>query len=147
MGERLLDELALRALIERYFHALDRRDMDTIGECFATDAHASFNAGDVTLEGREAIVRDFQAINAFPTSIHALASASVDPTRREGVVYAVAYLTTAVDGGESRVMVRGIRYEDRYVQEDGQWRFESRDHYALWQYEAECVPPWTRSSA
>jgi ketosteroid isomerase-like protein len=147
MGEMTSDELALRALVERYFNALDRRDLKTIGECFASDAHASFNAGNVILEGREAIVRDFEFINTFLSSVHALASASVDTARQEGIVFAVAYMQTVQGDGEPRLLVRGIRYDDRYIQEDGQWRFQSREHRALWQYDAECVSPWTRGGA
>ena len=147
MPDLLSDNLALRALVERYFNALDRRDLKTIGECFARDAHASFNAGEVILDGREAIVRDFEFINTFPSSIHALASASVDSVEREGVVYAVAYMQTVDDDGAAQMNVRGIRYDDRYTEEDGRWRFQSRAQRALWQYDAKCVRPWTRGDA
>lgn len=142
MAERLSDEHELRKLVERYFHALDQRDMESIGECFAINALASYNGGDVTYEGRETIVREFAFINSFPTSIHVLANASIDPESREGVVYAVAYLKTVQEDGPARMLVRGLRYEDRYVQEDEQWRFQSRDHFPLWQYDADFVAPW-----
>ena len=68
---------------------MDREDTS------ATNASASFNAGDTVVEGRDAIVRDFGFINTFPLSIHVLANASIDSERRQGVVYAVAYLKTA----------------------------------------------------
>jgi hypothetical protein len=132
------DEQELRGLVERYFHSLDHRDMSALGECFATDAHASYNDGATTVDGRDEIVREFAAIARFPSSIHVLANASVDVERREGVVYAVAYLTSP---DEERILVRGLRYDDRYAHEDGQWRFQSREHHPLWQFEADAVPP------
>ncbi len=146
MGESTSDEFALRALVERYFNALDQRDMEAIRTCFATDAYASFNGGEITLEGRDAIVGDMEFIKTWPSTIHALASASVDEERGTGVVFAVAFVQTTGDDGEQHMLVRGIRYDDRYVQQDGAWRIQRREHRALWQYDAAIQTPWTRSA-
>jgi hypothetical protein len=39
------------------------------------------------------------------------------------------------------VLVRGLRYDDRLLRENGEWRIEARRHNPLWQYETRCVPP------
>jgi hypothetical protein len=44
-----------------------------------------------------------------------------------------------IDGGQ--VLVRGLRYDDRLVREDGAWRIASRRHNPLWQYETVSVLP------
>ncbi len=81
-------------------------------------------------------------VNTLPPSIHDLANASLDLPGTRGVVCAIAYLKSIQPDGEARMLVRGLRYDDEYVQERGQWRFQSRAHHVLWQYEAECLSLW-----
>jgi ketosteroid isomerase-like protein len=143
MTDTLRDEQALRALVERYFSSVDRRDVPTLVQCFASDAEFSLYDRQVVANGREAIEREFEHVHDLPLSIHSLANAWIDVQGRKGVVHATAYLKQIDQDGATRILVRGLRYDDEYVQEDGQWRFQSRAHHPLWQYEAESVDPWT----
>lgn len=142
MSDSRHDEEALRKLVERYFHALDERDMDAIGECFTSDAQASFNGSGAVLEGRDTILRAFTYISTFPLSTHVLGNTWIDLEKSTGVVHAVAYLKASDGGGGGRMLVRGLRYDDQYCKEGGQWRFRHRSHRALWQYAADFVDPW-----
>jgi hypothetical protein len=121
---------------------MDQRDVHAMVELLASDAHVSFNDGQVIVEGRGALERELERVNSLPLSIHDLANASLDLQGRKGVVYAIAYLKLIQPGGEARMLVRALRYDDAYVHERGQWRFQSRAHHPLWQYEADCVGLW-----
>ena len=140
----MAEDSALRALNERYFNALDQLDFEAIGDCFTTDAVASYLGGDWELEGRQAIVERLGALRSFDCSIHvpATMALSLDAGGEtgNGVVFAVATLALTQEGSQ-RVVVRGLRYTDRYVLDRGTWRIAHRTQDPLWQYEVPAVAP------
>jgi uncharacterized protein (TIGR02246 family) len=136
------DEREIRALNERYFNALDRLDFTAVGECFTTDAVAVYLSGEWEMQGREAILDRLQALRGFECSIHTPGTMSVtlDGAVAAGEVFATATLLLLEDAAQ-RVMVRGLRYTDRYLQQDGAWRIAHRRQDPLFQFEAPAVPP------
>jgi ketosteroid isomerase-like protein len=135
-------EPQLRALEERYFNALDRRDFEAIGDCFASAATSVYLGGDWQMEGRAEIVERLEKILEFESTIHAPATMSFAEEGGEvkGEVFATATIAYRTDG-ESRVMVRGLRYRDRLVEEADGWRIAHREQDPLWQYEIDPVVP------
>jgi hypothetical protein len=135
-------EPELRALNERYFHALDQRDLDAVGECFAEDAVSVYLGGDWEFTGRDALVEGLAVIKSFASTIHVPTTMSfaADGEGATGTVFAIAYIAMGV-GEAAKVVVRGLRYSDRYACEDAVWRISWRRQDPLWQYEVPTVRP------
>lgn len=130
-------------LHHRYFHSLDSRDRSALTSCFAPDAAATYLGGTWVLDGREAIVQQLMVVARFDATIHVPSTWSVDRDNNNitGVVYAVAYIRTAVNVPEPRMLVRGLRYRDSFRRIDGTLVIASRAQDELWQFEAAQVPP------
>jgi len=139
---RTSDEQAIRALSERYFNALDRRDFDALRDCFTAETTAVYLGGEWRMQGRDAVLEKLEAILSFESTIHAPTTMSVwfDGDRVTGEVFAIAYIAFKGDG-VPRMMIRGLRYRDRYVQAEDGWRIAHREQDPLWQYEVAAVAP------
>jgi hypothetical protein len=123
--------------ISRYLYALDAPDMDALATCFTADVEVVYHAGaaqERSQKGREPLVARFDAnTKNYSTRTHALANFHV--TIANGVATSVSHVVATVVRNH-RVMVRGIRYSDELVEDDGDWRIRRREHRPLWQYEA-----------
>jgi ketosteroid isomerase-like protein len=133
---------ALRGLNERYFHAVDERDLDAVGACFALDATCVYLGGAWRLSGRRAIMERLSVINTWLSTVHSPATMSFTARQNgaAGVIYAVAHLMTAGDGESRRITVRGLKYSDHYARVSGEWLIAERRQEALWQYEVPAIP-------
>jgi ketosteroid isomerase-like protein len=135
-------QLVIRTVIERYFNAIDRRDYDLLATCFTPDVAFELNlATKIDLHGRDAVVAWMKGTPKPFASSHALSNTSilVDGEEAHSTTFAVVHVVMEVDGG--RVMVRGIRYDDRLVREGEVWRIAQRRHDPLWQYETIAMQP------
>jgi len=132
---------ALRDLNERYFQAVDERDLDAVGACFALDATCVYLGGAWRLSGRRAIVERLSIINTWLSTVHSPATMSFTVGRQsaDGVIYAVAHLMTAGEDGSRRITVRGLKYGDHYTRASGEWLIAERRQEPLWQYEVPAV--------
>ena len=139
-------QLRIRGVLERYFNAIDRRDWDLLGACFTEDVAFELNLETVIrLRGRQALIDRMSSMPKPFASIHTLASTSilVEGDEATAVTFGTAQaVLDRVDGG--KVLVRGLRYDDRLRRVDGAWRIAERRHLPLWQYEAVSVPPGVR---
>ena len=136
-------QLRIRSVIERYFNAVDRRDWELLAACFTEDVAFEFNLDTVIqVHGREALIERMRAMPKSAASIHSLASTSilVDGDTASAVTFGTAQVVLdRIDGG--RVLVRGLRYDDKLKRVDGAWRIAKRRHLPIWQYETVSVPP------
>jgi hypothetical protein len=138
------DETAIRALINRYFFGLDRRDPVALASIYTPDG---VERGDGTRVEIDAHVAGLLRVGRFSYSHHFIGSLSIDISgdAATGDTYAVAFL--AVDAandevGDGRMVVRGLQYLDNYVRLPDGWRIARRDGpIPLWQYEIASVPP------
>ena len=142
MSALAVDEPALRALNERYFNALDRRDFAALGDCFTLDATSVYLGGEWRMQGREEIVSRLDRILDFDSTIHAPTTMSfhADGDAVYGEVFAIATIAYQGEGG-THIMVRGLRYRDRYGEKPDGWRIAHREQDPLWQYEVQGVTP------
>jgi uncharacterized protein (TIGR02246 family) len=127
-------EREIRALVARYFAALDTRDFDLLRTCFTEDADAEYQDGAWSLRGRDEIVAKLEIVKQMRSSIHLTGAVAceVDGFGAKGTVFAVAWLDREQPKG---VAMRGLRYDDRYREDSGQWRIEGRRHRVLWAHE------------
>jgi hypothetical protein len=108
---------AVYDVLVRYAHAIDRRDFEAAGECFAEDARATY-AGRQLPPFRSAIVRFLRESVTSEASTHSEQTA----------------LAVHLEG--DRVRLRGLRYLDRLERRDGAWRIVDRVHEPVWTAEA-----------
>ena len=126
MSDQYQDQLAIRALLERYCEAVNQRDADMWGATWAVDAVWELpHLGMDGLKGRETIVSAWlEAMKMFPfVNMMAMpGSISVDGDRATMRSYTDEVAVTQ-DGTEMRP--RG-QYDDECVKVEGQWQFSKR---------------------
>jgi hypothetical protein len=137
-----MQRAAIRDVFERYFCSLDLGDIEALAACFTPAVSATYQLGrpeERTHMGRDSLVRQLAENRRRRTSsIHSLGNVDITlngDRAATAVTHAVATLV-----GDGRVMVRGLRYEDRLVCEDGTWRISARMHVPLWQYDVSLAP-------
>lgn len=120
---RVEDRIELSDLVARYGVAVDDRDYDGLAGLYARDCVFEHATG--RSEGRDAVIAYYRERgDYFGPTYHIPHSQTVEfqsDDEATGVVAAHAELT--IDG---RAFVVAIRYSDRYVREDGTWRFRER---------------------
>jgi len=123
---------ALRALLQRYARAVDRRDIDALVGLFHPEA---------TLEGARGVqsldewLETMRAPRSFPVSMHVLGDPLI--TYRPGEdhasldTYAVVHQLGAAASGDGDLTL-GLNYLDEVVRHDSGWVIRSRVSRTLW---------------
>jgi predicted GH43/DUF377 family glycosyl hydrolase len=122
----LEDIEAIHQLKYRYFRLLDTKRFTELGELLTDDATTAYQSGELSYEGRAAIVAFLEESlgNSDIVTMHHGHHPEIEvtsPTTATGVWYL-----------EDRVIVRAmdfeiigtLLYDDRYVKVDGQWKIE-----------------------
>lgn len=134
------DRLAVRELIEAYAHCADRRDAKGQMALFTTDTHfvVYMNAKDpkptFELHSREALAPVFAELNQYDATSHFVGQSTIftlTNDRGTGEAYCLAHHVT-VKGGNRRLMLASLRYNDSFVKQDGVWFFAERLLYVDW---------------
>lgn len=116
----LLAESGIRQLYARYADACWRKDLAAFEDCFTEDA--VWKIAGQTLKGREA-VKGFLVQSTEPAEKVMFWSGIPQIELGEGTATGRVQVTELIkrkDGGSARTMAI---YYDRYVEEDGVWRF------------------------
>jgi len=134
------DRLAVRELIEAYAHCADRRDAKGQMALFTADTHflVYMNAKDpkpsFELRSREALAPVFAELNQYDATSHFVGQSTIftlTNDRGTGEAYCLAHHVT-VKGGNRRLMLASLRYNDSFVKQDGVWLFAERLLYVDW---------------
>jgi hypothetical protein len=134
------DRLAIRELIEAYAHCADRRDAKGQMALFTADTHfvVHMNAKDpkptFELHSREALAPVFAQLNQYDATTHFVGQSTIftlTNDRGTGEAYCLAHHVT-VEGGNRRLMLASLRYDDTFVKLDGAWLFAQRLLYVDW---------------
>jgi hypothetical protein len=122
----------LRALVQRYARAVDRRDLGALAELFRPDATLVGTRGAQTLEEWLDTLR---GPRAFPISMHVLGDPLIaldgSATGATLDTYAVVYQLSEPGSGAGDLTL-GINYLDRAVLADGRWAISHRESRTLW---------------
>jgi ketosteroid isomerase-like protein len=135
----LADRLAIRALVDAYAHCADRRDADGQKALFTDDTHfVVYMDGEGTdpsqeLNGREALTPVFADLNRYEATSHfnGQSTIALRGDRATGESYCLAH-HLSTEGGERKLMVASLRYQDTFVKHDGAWLFAERKLYVDW---------------
>jgi SnoaL-like domain len=140
--QRESDSLSIRATIERYFFAVDSKNLEALLHCFTSDAQAEYHCGTaehrVIIGGEEICADVYAGCGRFASSSHCVANSSVEilDDFADTDTFAVAHVLM---GGN--MLVRGLRYQDRLRRTPNGWRIHLRKHAPQWQYEIAAQPP------
>jgi len=132
---------AIRTTAERYFFAADTRDAELMIGCFADDFRFELQLDPTVVLSTPAALR--RLLNGFVAPVasnHALSNMLIEltPEGATSTIHAIAYLSMAET---QKILVRGLRYTDRWVKQRGDWRIASRIHQPRWQYDAPSTAP------
>lgn len=134
--ERQEDEARLRKLAFRYARMIDRRDWSLIGAVFS--AEARLEGPGYAMNGHAELTGGLQKIDMFSATLHCVHNHDVEFGGGEdaatGELYCVANHLLEKDGVPFKLDM-GIRYEDRYVREAGDWKIAERVLNLIWQQE------------
>jgi hypothetical protein len=107
---------------------------------FTADTHfvVYMNARDSTpsqeLHSREALAPVFSDLNKYDATTHFVGQSTIftlTNDRGAGEAYCLAHHVT-VKGGNRRLMLASLRYDDTFVKLDGVWLFAERLLYVDW---------------
>jgi hypothetical protein len=138
--EEAADRLAIRELVEAYGHCADRRDAKGQMALFTPDTHfvVYMDAKDPTpsqeLHSREALAPVFADLNQYAATMHFLGQSTILTLTRDrgtGETYCMPHHVT-IDGGNRRLKIAALRYNDTFVKVDGAWLFAERLLYVDW---------------
>ncbi|HXZ84101.1 MAG TPA: nuclear transport factor 2 family protein [Myxococcota bacterium] len=127
---KLADELAIRALVARYCHAIAERDDKAWAETWSVDGE--WKVLGQSLRGREAILAHYQKLIAGCRFVQQVASDGVIELEGHTAHGKWQIAETILPRSGSPALNLG-RYADRYQRDaDGVWRFARREfsgHY------------------
>lgn len=137
----LVDEAAIRRVLQRYCRGVDRMDIELIRSCYhpdAVDSHGTFS-GSV----EEYIVWVLRVLGRYESTFHflgatavefapsALADASDPPDLAHVETYGVSFHRHS--NGEPRLnLVTGFRFVDRFERRSAEWRIAGRTSVTEW---------------
>ena len=126
---------AVYDVLVRYAHAIDSRDFEAAGACFAEDAHALYAGAELPRE-RSAIIDFLQRNVTSEASTHMVGGVRIALSGDAATSEQTA-LAAHLEAG--RVRLRGLRYRDRLERRDGQWQIVERVHEPVWTAEVPAV--------
>lgn len=128
-------EIELRDLVARYSDAVNRRDAESWGQTWSREA--TWEIMGTVQQGRETIV-DFwsQVMSRIPLVLQEPTFGTLDFSSAsiEGGVTGRWYIHEITKSPESSSETTGV-YHDRYLHEDGAWRFSRRRFDVLYRDE------------
>jgi hypothetical protein len=145
---RIVDEHALRDLVNRYFYGMDRRDADVLRSIYLPDGVPGPDGDLVDLDTH---VKGLLRIGRFASTHCVMGSHrfTIDGDTATGDTYAVNFCAIAPEdddsgeGTDGRIHVRGVQYVDEFRRTADGWRIAKRTGpVALWQYELAGNPPY-----
>ena len=136
----LLDKAAIRDVLARYAHSVDRRDLDGVASCFTRDASYKGSLGEGSIEVALRALRERMA--QYASTMHFIGNQLID-VRGDGATsetYAIAYHQLRLDE-ERKNMAVGVRYLDTLLRTADGWRICHREVKLEWQRFDELVVP------
>lgn len=136
--QQLLDRAAIHDVLMRYFSGADGADRTAVRSCFTEDAHAHYHQRK-PVDGAEAVVAQIALFDNLASGAVRIATHFVGNVRfieleaghAQTETYAFAFLVGPAEDGD-QVMVRSLRYFDRWRREGGAWKIAARVHTLDW---------------
>jgi uncharacterized protein (TIGR02246 family) len=127
------DEAALRKLAQLYARAVDRRDAELFLSLFADDAELESHIA--TWRGKEQLAQiPVRMRTRYDKTLHTVMNqqVAIEGDSAEGETYCIAYHLFPPKDGKQQRLDMYIRYQDRFVRQDGAWKFARRKLDVQW---------------
>ncbi len=124
--QQVLEIEAIKRLKYRYRRCIDQKLWKELEGCFTEDATCSYSGGKYAFEGRDAIMKFLVESMDRPTflSSHRVHHPEIE-LRGEAEATGTWALEDYVIDTQHGITVHGAAfYEDRYLKQDGSWRFQ-----------------------
>ena len=138
----LCDRRELYDLALKYARAADRRDYKLFESIFTPDIRIArysgpdADSGELVFEmkGLETTLKGMARLESYEVTTHLVANqlAQIDGDRASGETYCLAHHISTRDGVRQNYTM-AIRYQDRFVRQDGAWKFEERVLLVDWE--------------
>lgn len=134
------DRQAIRDLVDAWAHCADRRQPAEQAALFTGDGTVTVYAGDPTstvpvqrLQGHTELAEAFKVLDSYDVTTHfnGQSTVTLDGDHASGETYCLAHHIWNNDG-QRTLMILSIRYLDKFVREDGTWRFAERELITDW---------------
>lgn len=125
----------IREVAERYFNAVDGSDGELMASCFARTFRFELDMKPTQVMTTHDEVRGFLNQRWRPAaSTHTLGNMHIvlDGDSATSTINANVHVYNATT---QTIWVRGLRYTDRWVREDGRWLIAERVHKLRWHFE------------
>ena len=132
--EEMLARMELKTLVDNYATESDRNNQDYYVNVFTEDCHVRVyfnNKLGMDLTNVQDLIKAYKGFGAAKESFHMNGQQVVnfvDDEHATGTCYALAHLVTEQDGADV-LAVHAVRYYDKYVKHNGQWRIAEREQY------------------
>jgi hypothetical protein len=131
------DREEISALVQRYAHLVDRREVAAVADLFTDDAVLTLPDPPAALgpvrpyAGREEITRALWPLHDIPVTLHGILGLVIDADADDagtahGSVTGVAHHVTDRPHGTTANLVWYLRYADTYRRDNGRWRMAGR---------------------
>jgi SnoaL-like domain len=148
-GTAITDQLEIRALMDRYGMAVDRRDWDLYRSVFTPDARIDYADSGGPADELERIVEWLaEVLVPFAGLQHNMTNhvAEIEASTARACTYFVAFHAVQDGSGGEGVFTMGGFYQDRLARSDAGWRIVHRVELGTWMqssYQAGIPrPPW-----
>jgi hypothetical protein len=133
--EELVEIELIKRLKYRYARLLDTKDFDGLNDCFVEGATASYSGGQLSYEGRDAIIGFLRKALGSATMLtsHLVGQPEIELTGPETATgtWALQDLVILTD---QALEIRGTAfYSDEYVKEEGSWRFKHTGYRRIYE--------------
>ena len=137
----LQDRAEIHDVMMRYAASLDVLDWDGVAACFTKDAHSVYNGADLG-DGVDKILAYIKGLANMKVTTHFMGNQLIEVKGDSASMetYCVAYLGSKRDGKDVMV-IRGLRYIDQLVRQNGNWLISDRIHTCDWMREDTVVIP------
>jgi SnoaL-like domain len=123
----LVDKQQIRDLLMRYARGVDRDDWELVKACFTPDATDDHGVVKGSIDNL--VTQASAALAPFRGSMHMMCQQyiEVDGDTARGEVYALtSRIQDAAEGDGEEETFSGLRYVDRYVRKEGEWKIAER---------------------
>jgi SnoaL-like domain len=135
-----VDRQAIRDLVDAWAHYADRRRPAEQAALFTADGTVSVCPGDPSattpvqrLQGHAELAEAFKVLDNYAVTTHfnGQSTVTLDGDEANGETYCLAHHIWT-ENGQRMLLVISIRYLDRFVRQDGEWRFADRQLITDW---------------
>jgi hypothetical protein len=134
------DRQAIRSLVDAWAHYADRRRPADQAALFTEDGTVTVYPGDPSstepvqrLQGHAELAEAFKVLDNYDVTTHfnGQSTVTLEGDRATGESYCLAHHIWNEDG-QRTLLVISIRYLDKFVRQDGSWRFAERQLITDW---------------